>query len=100
MQVTKTESDYKLHNKFAVEVLLRQTNTFLDREGKTKEAVLPSVPYSKLYSYASKTDKIYLYIGWIASAITGLGMPSFVFLIGNVINSFDVTNTDPQEMLD
>jgi ATP-binding cassette subfamily B (MDR/TAP) protein 1 len=41
-----------------------------------------------------------MYIGWAAASLTGLGLPSFVFLIGDVINSFDAVNTTPESMLD
>lgn len=34
-----------------------------------------------------------MYTGWIAACITGTGMPSFVFLIGNVIDSFKPTTS-------
>lgn len=49
------------------------------------------VPYSKLYCLASKQDKILMGLGWGAAMITGCGMPSFVFLIGHVIDSFKPT---------
>lgn len=39
------------------------------------------------------------YVGWIASSIAGLGMPTFVFLIGDIIDSFNPT-TKPEDMLD
>ena len=66
----------------------------IEREGGKNTGTGPTVPYFKLISLANKTDKIFLYIGWIAACITGLGLPSFVFLIGNVINSFDPSKTD------
>jgi hypothetical protein len=34
-----------------------------------------------------------MYTGWVAACITGTGMPSFVFLIGNVIDSFKPTTS-------
>lgn len=46
------------------------------------------VNYSKLYQFASGSDKLLMYIGWGCACVTGCGMPSFVFLIGNVIDSF------------
>lgn len=39
-------------------------------------------------------------IGWISAIIAGCGMPSFVFLIGDVIDSFDVTKNTKEQMLD
>lgn len=52
----------------------------------------PVIPYSKLYKYASGSDKILMYIGWLMACLTGTGMPSFVFLIGNVIDAFGSTS--------
>lgn len=46
------------------------------------------VPYSKLYCLASGKDKLYMVIGHVAAVITGIGLPSFVFLMGDVIDSF------------
>ena len=40
-----------------------------------------------------------MFLGWLAAFITGLGLPSFVFLIGDVINSFDPYKTDANELL-
>jgi ATP-binding cassette subfamily B (MDR/TAP) protein 1 len=51
------------------------------------------VPYSKLYTFATRSDKLLLYIGWGSACITGCGMPSFVFLIGHVIDSFKPTTS-------
>lgn len=39
-------------------------------------------------------------IGWLAAMLAGCGMPSFVFLIGDVIDSFDPYKNTPDEMLD
>jgi ABC-type multidrug transport system fused ATPase/permease subunit len=83
-----------------VEVLVRQVDSMINRERSGTNALGPSVPYSKLYSLASSSDKTLMIIGWIAAGIAGFGMPSFVFIIGNVIDSFDTTKTGPSEMLD
>jgi ABC transporter transmembrane region len=40
-----------------------------------------------------------MYVGWLSACITGCGMPSFVFLIGNVIDSFKPT-TKPEDTVD
>ncbi len=41
-----------------------------------------------------------MYTGWACSCLSGLGMPSFVFLIGNILDSFNSYETPPDEMLD
>jgi ATP-binding cassette subfamily B (MDR/TAP) protein 1 len=57
------------------------------------------VPYSKLYSLGTKKEKTLLVIGWIAASITGLGLPSFVFLMGNIVDSFNPLTSNPDKML-
>ncbi len=47
-------------------------------------------------TYADRDDKILMYTGFTFSFITGAAMPSMVFLLGNIINSFSgigVTST-------
>ena len=44
-------------------------------------------------TFADQKDKILMTIGYFFAIATGLAMPSFVFLFGNVINTFgDDTN--------
>ena len=57
------------------------------------------VPYSKLYSLGSRRERTLLMIGWIAASITGLGLPSFVFLMGNIVDSFNPLTSSPDKML-
>ena len=53
------------------------------------------MPFSKiLLTQASKADKILIGIGYGAAMLTGLGLPSFVFLFGNIINSFGPNEKD------
>jgi hypothetical protein len=62
---------------------------------KVKKA--ETVKYSKLLmTYADGTDKFLMSLGYLMSILTGFGMPSFVFLMGGVTNSFagnDVLST-------
>lgn len=83
-----------------VEVLIRQVDSTINRERTGSKDIGPSVSYSKLYSLASTSDNTLRWIGWISSMIAGLGMPSFVFLIGDVIDSFNIETTSPEDMLD
>ena len=47
------------------------------------------VPYNKiLLSLADRTDKLFMGFGFFAAALCGLGLPSFVFLFGNIADSF------------
>jgi hypothetical protein len=48
-----------------------------------------SVPYAKiLLTYADRTDKILMGLGYLTAIITGLGLPSFVFLFGDITDEF------------
>lgn len=57
-----------------------------------------TVPYSKLYKFATKTEKLLMLFGWLCATLTGFGLPANVFLLGNVINSFNQANA-AEEML-
>ena len=47
------------------------------------------VRYSKLlFTYATRSDKILLFIGFFGAFMSGLGLPTFTFLFGDVINAF------------
>ena len=80
-------------------MLLRQVDTMISRDKSGTNIIGPTVPYSKLYSLASTSDKTLMYIGFASSCLTGLGMPSFVFLIGDVIDSFNPYTTTRDQML-
>ena len=46
--------------------------------------------YSKiLTTFADKKDKILITIGYLTAVITGLSVPSFVIIFGDIVNSFD-----------
>jgi len=48
------------------------------------------VPYLKLvWTFADSSDKFYWIAGVIASALCGLGLPSFVFLFGDIADTFE-----------
>ena len=79
------------------EVLMRQIDTKVNQEGKNTAAT-QSVPYSKLMSLATPHEKRKMYCGWVFAALTGAVLPSFFFLIGDVMDSFGGA-TSPEEML-
>lgn len=48
------------------------------------------VPYSKiLLTFADRTDKLFLAIGFGSAILCGFGLPSFVFLFGDIADSFE-----------
>lgn len=69
------------------------------RDMSGNNVIGPMVPYSKLYTFATSSDKVLMYVGWLSASLTGFGMPSFVFLIGEVIDSFKPT-TKVEDTLD
>jgi len=77
---------------------MRQVDSMIARDMSGNNIIGPMVPYSKLYCLATPADKVLMYVGWAAAAITGCGMPSFVFLIGYVIDSFS-PNTKPADTM-
>jgi ATP-binding cassette subfamily B (MDR/TAP) protein 1 len=47
------------------------------------------VSYSKiLLTQADRFDKLLMGLGYVTSAITGIGLPSFVFLFGDIVDDF------------
>lgn len=57
-----------------------------DRDGKNK----PMVPFSKLvWTLADRQDKFLFVGGMTSSILCGLGLPSFVFLFGDIADSFE-----------
>ena len=41
-----------------------------------------------LFSQADKSDKILMALGFTMAILNGVGLPSFVFIFGDVVNSF------------
>jgi hypothetical protein len=55
-------------------------------------AAYDTVSYGKiLLTYADGTDKLLMGLGYFFSILTGIGLPSFSYLFGNIFNDF----TDP-----
>ncbi len=66
-----------------------------ERDGKHKAMV----PYGKLvWTLADKGDRFYFIFGLISAAVCGLGLPSFVFLFGDIADSFE-GGMNPDEIL-
>jgi len=57
------------------------------------------VPYGKLvWTQADSSDRFYWIGGVLASALCGMGLPSFVFLFGDIADTFE-GNMPPDEIL-
>jgi ATP-binding cassette subfamily B (MDR/TAP) protein 1 len=61
----------------------------MTKQQNSEQAKDLMVPYSKLTSLASGSDNCLKWTGWISASIAGLGMPSFVFLFGDIIDSLN-----------
>ncbi|KAM1012157.1 hypothetical protein ACFX13_048214 [Malus domestica] len=69
----------------------KSTDTNGDHQGSDKSSgdeKLEKVPFSKLFSFADKTDTILMLAGTIGAIGNGLGMPLMTILLGEMINSF------------
>lgn len=51
------------------------------------------VSFSKLFTFATTKDKIYLWIGIIASAGNGVIMPFFALIFGEMTDAFSPLST-------
>ena len=64
-------------------------NQRIDAKKEEKMKKQEAVPYSKiLLTFADRSDKILMAGGYITAIITGIGLPSFVFLFGNIVDTF------------
>ena len=80
--------------------LVTQCKARIEAANLEKEAATEQVPYSKLLmTYADGTDKLLMVGGFFFSFCTGAGMPSMVFLFGDIINTFQDGSTTMVEAL-
>ena len=57
------------------------------------------VPYGKLvWTFADSSDRFFWISGVVASALCGMGLPSFVFLFGDIADTFE-GGMNPDEIL-
>lgn len=62
---------------------------------KDQEKEKETVSYTKiLMTYADRTDRVLMCIGYFFSVVSGLGMPSFAYFIGDVMVNFTDPNLD------
>jgi ATP-binding cassette, subfamily B (MDR/TAP), member 1 len=63
-----------------------------DSPSKEKKKDLPSVPYYKLYRYASPLDIFLMVIASICAIGSGVTMPLFSVLFGNITNAINIAD--------
>ena len=72
--------------------MIKNAQDKLEKEKAALAAEQETVPYSKiLMTFADGTDKILMSFGYFFAVVTGLGVPSFTFLFGDIVVNF----TDP-----
>ena len=91
--------DVKLKDAKEIETLIHNVDEHIEEAKKKEKSKSPLVPYSKLYSLGTKGDKCNMIIGWVFAVLTGMGLPSMVFLIGNMLDSFNPTKSNKDDML-
>lgn len=61
--------------------------TRVQQDGHATEAK-GEVPFSELISLATGSEKCMLSAGWFFACLTGATLPTFIWLIGDVFDSF------------
>ena len=80
------------------DTLVRMVNNKVELEGnKTQEGT--GVPFGKLLTEATGTEKCMLWTGWIFAGLTGAILPLFFFFLGPIFDSFGGNNS-PEETRD
>ncbi|CDW86105.1 abc transporter [Stylonychia lemnae] len=75
--------------------MTRQTssdNTESLKSAKSEEPRVESLPLRKFYSYTNKKDKIMIIIGTLAAVATGILLPCFALIIGDLGEAFLPSN--------
>ena len=77
------------------EKIIEKAGVVIEKFEKEEEKEKENVPYSKiLLTYANRTDKILMVIGYFFAIASGLGTPSFAYLLGDVMVNFTDPNLD------
>ena len=76
-----------------VNLLARFIDNQIALKGQNTNANL-AAPYSKLLAFATPYEMGMFYIGHICAIITGLALPSFSYLMGDVLDSFSGTSRE------
>ena len=66
------------------------------KSAKQIDDVSNQISFSELISVATRQEMCYMYAGWFFSALTGIGMPIWAVLMGDLFDGFGPTQ-DPDE---
>lgn len=79
-----------------IQKLIEVAKEKIKKDQEATKAASDAVPYSKiLLTYADGTDKVLMGFGYFFAIVTGLGIPSFTFLFGDIVVNF----TDPTKSI-
>jgi len=65
----------------------------ITKEGGGTGIIGMGVKYRKLLCYASNCEIFWMFFGWFFALLGGFAMPSWVFLMGDIIDAFDPSST-------
>lgn len=69
-----------------LDALAHRITEYVARQSKPEEE---TVPYTKiLLTYADNADKALMALGYLIAILAGLGLLSFVYFFGDVVDSF------------
>ena len=91
-KVDKADVEIEIPQEERHKVLMRKVDTLTKTFGAAaagKGAIAQTVTIKKLLSLATPRERCQLYLGWIASCLTGAVLPSFIFMLGPVFDSFE-----------
>jgi hypothetical protein len=74
------------------------TGTGKEMEMETKPARLPTVPYLKLFSFATGIDYLLMLGGTLGACLHGAALPLAVYLFGNIVDSIGIYFFDPPRL--
>lgn len=78
-----------------MDTLVNKADKTIDDFEKQEEKDKETAPYTKiLLTYADRTDRVLLFLGYFFSFASGIGMPSFSYLLGDVMVNFTDPNID------
>jgi hypothetical protein len=86
-EVPKDENDEN------VNLLARFIDNQIALKGQNTNADL-AAPYSKLLAYATPSEMAMFYVGHVCAIIGGFALPSFSYLMGDVLDAFGGTSRE------
>ena len=69
------------------DVLIRMVKARVEQDSQAATVNI-SVSFSKLISLATRREKFLLVTGWFFASLTGCMLPSFIWFIGDVFDTF------------